>query len=247
MHLWLVIPAWRRFAVSRLAFAQQARLRDTLAARGITAQTVVIADDTNLILAREHGFRVIEQTNLHLGRKVNDGIEYACERGADWVAFIGSDDWLHADAADPLVQLQSRAKPPLVAGHTVTVVDLERQRLRKLGVRGPDGVSPWFIPRWMLERSGFRPAEDDATHGMEGSIRLGLPAGIDRIFHDPHDHTRVDFKTGENMTPYRRVADLLGVGRECEPWAELAKCYPLDLVALAYETSRQAGREAVAA
>lgn len=235
MNLWFVIPAWRRYAVSKLAFAQQARLHGELAARGITAQTVVVADDENLDIAAEHGFHTIEQRNL-LGLKVNDGFEYACANGADWVAFIGSDDWLHVDATEPLVELGQRCQPPLVAGHKVAIVNLECGVLRRLGARGPEGVSPWFVPRWMLELSAFRPARDEATRGLEGSISLGLPLGADRLFHDPHDLCRVDFKTTANMTPFDRISRLLGYGSEDDAFDVLATRFDADLVELAAQT-----------
>jgi hypothetical protein len=50
---------------------------------------------------------------------------------------------------------------------------------------------------------------------------------------DPHDHTRVDFKTDVNMTGYDTVAHTLGVGDELygdDVWAALAEHYPASLV-----------------
>jgi glycosyltransferase involved in cell wall biosynthesis len=244
MDVWLVIPAWRRPAVTRLCLAQKQHLAAAAAARGITCRIVVVADDENLEIAEEHGFDTVNQTNT-LGRKVNDGFEYACARGADYVAFVGSDDWLHEDTLDGLVE-QPKGRPRIVAGHRIAVVDLEQGRLRRLGVRGPTGVSPWFIPRWALARCGFRPAHDDRASGMEGSIHQNLGPDPDWVFHDPHDLVRVDFKTDLNMTPYDRVSRLLGYGDEVEPWGLLAERYPMDLVGLAYETHKQIALEAVA-
>jgi len=247
VHIAFVIPAWRRYAVTNLALAQQAHLRGALAARGVTSTTIVVADDDNIDIAREHGCETVTQNNAYLGRKVNDGIEHACRDGADWVAFVGSDDWLHEDALDPLFAVGDDQRPPLIAGHLVTIVDLERGRLRRLGVRGPDGVSPWLIPRWMLEQSCFRPVGDSLVRGMEGALRRALPQGFDRVFHDPHEHCRVDFKTSVNMTPYRRVAPLLGYGPEETPWLALATQYPVQLMELAWKTHRLIADEAVAA
>jgi len=247
VHIAFVIPAWRRYAVTNLALAQQAHLRGALAARGVTSTTIVVADDHNIDIAREHGCETVTQNNAYLGRKVNDGIEHACRNGADWVAFVGSDDWLHEDSLDPLFALGDDQRPPLIAGHLVTIVDLERGTLRRLGIRGPDGVSPWLIPRWMLEPSGFRPVHDMLERGMEGALRRSLPDGSSRVFHDPHEHCRVDFKTSVNMTPYTRVSRLLGYGPEETPWPALADHYPDELVALARETHATLSTQPVAA
>ena len=235
MNVWLVIPAWRRLAVTRLCLAQKKNLVGNLAARGITANVVLVADDENLDIAAEYGFDAVEQKNV-LGLKVNDGIEYACDKDADYVTFIGSDDWIHPDFFDALPSAPA-VREPLIAGHYISVIDMHKGTLRRLGVRGPEGVSPYLIPRWMLEPSGYRPVDDTADRGMEGLLRTGLPAGIDRVFHDPHQLTRVDFKTGENMTPYARISKLLGHGPEIEqPWDHLATRYPQELADMARET-----------
>lgn len=233
-----MIPAWRRYAVTRLCLAQKKHLIGELAARGITARVVVVANDENLDIATEYGYDTVSQKNV-LGLKLNDGIEYACRRDADWVSFVGSDDWLHEDAVRPIIAESEQSRPSLVAGHVVTIVDLERGRLRRLGVRGPEGVSPYIIPRWMLEPSGFRPVDDKLDRGMEGSLRCGLPVSIHRVFHDPHPLCRVDFKTAANMTPYDRVSKLLGYGPEERPWPVLEQQYPSDLVRLARRVHEQ--------
>src|SRR3954464_9355536 len=113
VNVWLCIPAWRRFAVTRLCLAQKKHLVRHLAARGITASVVVVADDENLDIAAEYGFDTVEQKNV-LGLKVNDGIEYACDNDADYVAFVGSDDWIHPDFFDSLPAVPRRDKPPLI-------------------------------------------------------------------------------------------------------------------------------------
>lgn len=246
MDVWLVIPAWRRAAVTRLCLAQKQHLAGVLAARGITANVVVVADDENLDIAADYGFQTITQRNV-LGLKLNDGIQYACDRGADYVAFVGSDDWVHEDFFDVLSAARAPGREPLVAGHLISIVDLEMGRLRKLGVRGPAGVSPYLIPRRVLEASGFRPVPDDAVKGMEGRLIQTVGPRVDWMFHDPHDLCRVDFKTGQNMTPYARMERLLGYGREvAPPWEHLASRYPGWLADLARKTHESLTIEAAA-
>jgi len=241
VNVWLVIPARRRAAVTRLCLAQKQHLVRRLAVRGITANVVVVAEDENTMIGEQFGFDTVDYQGLDyvaLGQKVNDGFAHAYERGADYVAFVGSDDWIHEAAFAPLTETGPGA--PVVAGHEIAVVDLEGERMRTLGVRGPQGVSPWFIPRWALDRVAGRPAQAHKERGLEGSIyRTARLWDADWVFHDPHPLTRVDFKTSENMTPYELVAGQFGYGDEVAPWHPLAQRYPLNLVALAYETHKQ--------
>ena len=73
MNLWLVSPAWRRFDVTRLALAERRWLCDELATRGITANSVIVADDENLDIAREYDFHTITMDNSDLGLRFNAG------------------------------------------------------------------------------------------------------------------------------------------------------------------------------
>ena len=53
MSVWFVTPAWRRYELSAVCFDQRAAVIKTLAAAGIEAHCVVIADDGNLALGTE--------------------------------------------------------------------------------------------------------------------------------------------------------------------------------------------------
>lgn len=229
--IWLVTPCWRRPAITRLAFLQRAQLETELAASGVTCRTVVIADDENLDLAAEFGFDALERPNV-LGLRVNDGFEYAAREGASHVCFIGSDDWLHVDF---FADVDGLRRDQVLAGHHIAIVDMETGFLRRLGVRGPQGVSPWLISVGLLAKSGYRPVPEDATRGMEGHLHRAL-LDAEWVFHDPHDLTRVDFKSAVNMTPYQRVNRLLGYGDEEVAWPVLAERYPTRLVNAAFET-----------
>lgn len=94
MTIWFVTPAWQRYELSELCFDQRRHVIDSLAEQGIAAKCVVIADDGNLDLARDRGFEVVAQDNQWLGRKFNDGMEYAFRNGASRVVPIGSDSWI---------------------------------------------------------------------------------------------------------------------------------------------------------
>ena len=89
MSIWFVTPSWQRYDLSAVCFDQRLDVIRTLAEHGIEAHCVVVADDENLDLARERGFATVEQDNEWLGRRFNDGIEYACRNGASRVVPIG--------------------------------------------------------------------------------------------------------------------------------------------------------------
>jgi len=240
----LVTPAWRRYAVTRLALAQRAHLRDVLAGRGIPLLNVIVADDDNLDIAREHGFDTVETDNSYVGRKFNDGIEHAARQGADYIAVVGSDDWVHPDlftrlpadvASVPELSDESPCvtwgdEPEAITGRAITLVDLPSGRMRRCTVKGRYGVIPWILPRKALEPSGFRPVNDRAQKGLDGSMLAGLQVRPRWIFHDPHPLTRVDFKTDTNLNSYEQITGAIGDGPETDPWEALEERYPAALV-----------------
>lgn len=254
MRLCLVSPAWRRYDVTRLALAQRAHLVGVLAERGVEAVVLVVADDGNLSIAREFGFETLERPNGQLGRKFNDGMEYACrELGADIVTVVGSDDWVHPDLFDRLpcerpndpepgddgVVVWKRT-PEAVTGRELALVDLIGGCLRRCSTGDRQGVIPWVFPRAALAPSGFRPVRDDLNIGLDGSMVAGLGVQPTWVFHDPHDLCRVDFKSDVNLNSYARISGAIGYGEEeTDPWGLLAERYPAELVDQARELSEK--------
>lgn len=243
MLIGLVTPAFRRYAVTRLCLAQRAVLRDELAGRGHELLNVVVADDENLDTARGHGFATVEQDNTRIGRKFNDGMEYAAREGADFISVAGSDDWVHADLfsqlpADSMPEpdlsdgffIWNPEAPQVTTGRSILLVDLASGRARHCLARGKTGVIPWVFPRKALEPSGFRPVKDEAMRGLDGSMVAGLGVRPNWIFHDPHPFTRVDFKSAQNLNSYSLIAGAIGEGPEFSPWAGLREHYPARLV-----------------
>lgn len=232
--VWLVSPAWRRFAVTRIALAQRALLAAELAARGIDCHAVVVADDDNLDIAREYGFATVEMDNDGgLGRRFNAGFQYAAEQGADYLVHIGSDDWIHPDVFMPL--LAPVTPRPILTGTQIAFVDLGSGQLKRASLGPPHGVIPWIIPRAVLEPCGFAPIRPERLRGMDGDLVRGLRrAGVrvQWVFDDPHDLARVDFKSDVNLNAYDRVP---GAGRN-DAWQALRERYPAELVELACRT-----------
>jgi hypothetical protein len=225
-----VVPAHGRFPVTELALSQHQHLVGELGVRGITANVVVVADDENLDVAEEFGFWAAERPNV-LGLKLNDGFEFAASKGADWLCFCGSDNWVHPDVFDGLGGCDGSQ---VLAGHQESVVDLKSGRMRVLNVGYP-GTAPWLIPRALLEPLGFRPVEDEKKRAMELAlvIAMGHP---EFVFHDPNRVARVDFKSDVGLTTYAGVAHL-GGREEDDPWPVLRANYPADLVDAAQELS----------
>src|SRR5688572_4958165 len=94
--LCFVVPAYRRFDLTRACLRQLLRTCEALVEMGYEADAVVIGDDENIDVANLLGFVTIRRENRPLGRKFNDGIEYAASPeflGADVVCPIGTDNW----------------------------------------------------------------------------------------------------------------------------------------------------------
>lgn len=260
MKLVFVSAAWRRFGVTRLALAQREHLCGELAGRGIEATAVIVADDENLEIAAEHGFHALEQSNAELGRKFNDGFEFAFnELDADMVVHIGSDNWVHPDVFDTLPLSQTEMHEPteespvvswsdvpqVVAGTEMTIVDLVEGRMRLASHGSRRGVIPWIIPRRAMEPCGFRPIPDRMNIGLDYALVVGLGMHPEFVLVDPRDCARVDFKSEVNLNSYAAISGSIGVGDEESPWEILAEHYPAHLVEMAREAHE--ARLAVAA
>jgi glycosyltransferase involved in cell wall biosynthesis len=216
---------------------QRRRLCQELAVRGIDAQMLITACDENLDLAREYGAIAVETPNKPLGRKCNTGLQAAAEEGADWIVWIGSDDWVHRDVFDPL-PYQPEQAPAILIGRRAAIVDLQAGRMRRCVAPSRYGVIPWIVPRRMLEPAGFAPVDHHLSRGLDGGLIRGMRrAGAELRWHvhDPHDLRIVDFKTAVNITPYDRLA-AHAVADDEDPWPALEARYPADLVALARRT-----------
>ncbi len=236
--VWLVSPAFGRYAVTRLALAQRAHLAGVLADRGVDCHSVVVADDENLDIAREHGMATIEMGNDGLGRRFNAGFEYAGAHGADWLVHIGSDDWLHPDAFAPITDRHA-GQDRIIAGRRIAFVDLLTGLMRPVPVNGGNGVIPWIVPRAMMAPTGFRPIREDRMRGIDGYLIRGLKARsrVQWLFHDASDYARVDFKSDVGINTYRALPCSFTRGPQVDPWPLLAEHYPAELVALARRTS----------
>jgi hypothetical protein len=257
-RLWLVIPVHGREGITRLCLEQKVDLQDELRGQGVDLRVLVVGDDANVDTARELGLDVLERPNRHLGRKLNDGFEHACrEGGANYVAFVGSDDWVLASFLADFPEPDRVRSAPHQA-----FVSPGGQRLIVRLASGMMGGAPWVIPTALLAECGFRPVYVD--HKMSGmdfliarslapkpmprekgtrpdreALREQKARELRRFDLRPSDDLRmVDFKgTREQISawstvmPTHRGHKLLRDIEGRDVWETLATRYPADLVA----------------
>ena len=156
-----------------------------------------------------------------LGRKFNDGMEYAGRHGADWIVPIGSDSWIDPAYLLPLPRpLESRTSENYCA--------VTADRLGELSV-GKNGAGPYMFHRTLLAKRKFRPARDKLARGIDGSTVRGL-APVRWRRRSVHPFQYVGFRGSPHITAYQRLVEVWGVAEHHDPWAILARHYPLDLV-----------------
>lgn len=222
MTVWFVTPAWGRYGISELCFAQRRWAMNALAANGIAAECVVVADDENLDLARQYGFQTLERDNQWLGRRFNDGIAYAAKQGADWIVPIGSDSWIAPSYIDPLPDPELTRTSAYYALLTYT-------KLAELQIPG-DGVGPYMIHKSRLPKSK-RPSLDGLASGVDNSTLAGLK-NVKWEVRDQHPLQYVALRApGQpQLHSYRTLYRRFGVKEIRNGWGLLASVYPADLL-----------------
>lgn len=230
---WICSAAWRRFDVTRLVLTQRQRLCEELAARGIQATSLIVADDENLDIAREFGAVTIEAPNEWLGRKCNAALRYAADR-ADWVVWVGSDDWIHRDAFAPLIVPPETGPAMIIRGGRLTMVDLATGQLQRMNPPSSYGAIPWLIESRLIRATRKdSPIRPDLARGLDGSLIRGLrrsPITFELVLDDPHEFRCVDFKSSLNLSPFEPAAATYGIGEPEPAWQTLADWFPADLV-----------------
>lgn len=224
--LWFATPAWRRFETVAICLEQRNRVIDVLAEHGIEGHQVVVADDENLDIARGLGCSVVERDNEMLGRRFNDGIEYAGRQGADWIVQINSDSWI-----DPAFFLPLTEPEETLTSEAYCMVTSDRlYELRVSPLDLDQAAGPYVFHRSLLEPCGFRPSEDETimtdTSIVEG-IRHHRP--INWKTRTLHPFQYVGFRYPPVITPLAWLLENWLVA-EHDPWTTLAEHYPVDLV-----------------
>jgi glycosyltransferase involved in cell wall biosynthesis len=214
--IWFVVPAWKRAELSAICLAQLRGVMDTIGARG-----VVIADDGNLDVARDLGFDTIERDNAGLGRKFNDGMEYAGSHGAEWIVPFGSDSFVDPAYFLPLPD-------PSVTRTSAMYAPVTADRLVETKV-GSIGAGPRMFHRSVLERVGFRPAPDALMRTIDSHTVRAL-GPLTWEWRDLHPLQYVGFRVAPFITSYDYLRRTWGTAERRDPWPRLAKVYPPHLV-----------------
>ena len=221
--IWFVTPAFQRYALSEVCFAQYNLVFDHLRRNGVEATGVVIADDENLDIARAAGFETVERDNEALGRRFNDGMEYAAKHGAEWIVPIGSDSFIDPAYFLPLPKASKTRTSSIYAAVTAT-------ELAELRVGGNIGAGPRMFHRDLLEPSGFRPAQDSLKRSVDHSTIRGIEGPIHWEQRDVHTLQYIGFRAAPYITSYSTLVRMWGIGVHADPWSMLKTRYPAELV-----------------
>ena len=225
MSLWFCTPAWQRYELSEVCFEQRRRVIDRLAEQGIEARCVIVADDENLDLARSKGFDTLERSNDGLGRKVNDGYEYAASQGAEWMIFIGSDSWI-----DPAFITPLPTDPPNLVRSSPAYCAVTPDKLALLRVSHPTNpAGPHIFHRDLLARAKYRPVADELMRNIDSRTNAAL-ASFKFTTRDVHPLQYIGFRAPPMITSYGALWKRWGIAEYDDPWSLLAEHYDQDLV-----------------
>lgn len=227
--LCLIMPAYRRYALSEITFEQRRRMIDELRATGMRVDCVVIADDENLDIAEEHGFVRLVQDNEFLGRRFNDGHEFACKEGFSHAAPVGSDMFI-----DPVVF--KKLTDQFVTTQDYAVVDKKGTSLLKMKIEW--GVLQIVPTRFFKGHPLWgRPCVEEVKKGCDSLTRTRVMAhnkNVKLTFQNHHDYECVSFQSKTQITSFTKLGEVGGTTLHSkainEVRLELEQFYPSDLL-----------------
>jgi len=222
----LITPAHGRPDLTNIILKQRRRMCDQLHREdGIHVDSIIIANDQNLDIAKTHGFQTIERDNTQLGRRFNDGIEAAYHQGFDYITPAGSDDLIHPDLLSSLPGDGSIHTPRCC---TIIREDGLLAATLRISYEGAAGTRTY--PRHIFDRVGPRPAADHKPHGCDTSIleHITHTLGPQRWAYIEDPHLVIAPKTGVQLNSFRNVAQSYAVAYHTNPWQQLHAWYPLD-------------------
>lgn len=230
--LLFVTPVYRRPEITKICLEQRANVIEALKEFGLEAQCAVIGDEQNLAVARDLGMVAIPAPNV-LGRKFNDGHQYAVENGYDWSMPIGSDQFI-----DPrvLADLAGRDKRVVQATQWYIMVHSDGDRCLQFKHKKWAGK---IFPRILLKPNP-RPCDenimrqcDTSTHnGVARANRQRLQIRVDFLEHGPFEY--VNFSSGVTQVSdwdrFVSFAHKSGVEESLVPWEGIENVYGAELV-----------------
>jgi hypothetical protein len=233
--LWFCVPVHGRIPLARICLRQLRRTCDALCEDGVNASAVIVSDEDTLAEIDVLGLRFgwVVRDNDYTSARFNDAISLATDprynpHPVDYVVPCGSDDWVdHRLFTEPL------PPPNTIFGfqHMSFVREDGREICSpKIGYDGGSGIR--IIPRQLLEKVGYRPADEDRRRGCDTSIlanvRRAHPDLEVKHWH-LHDRQIVDWKTpGIQLNSYKEVTAIHGAGSPADPFEVLADFYPAE-------------------
>lgn len=223
--VWFVTPAFQRFEITAICLEQRQQVIEQMAKWGHEAYQVVVADDDNLDTAQALGFSTVRTSNDWLGRKFNDGIEYALQHGATWVVPIGSDSWI-----DPWYFRELPPELPRVVRTSQLYAPVERDRLALLRVGGDKNpAGPHMFHRDLLAKRHGRPMPDQIKRNTDSHTLKALrPFSWQQ--QDVHPLQYIGFRVPPYITEYEALWQRWGITEEDHPWDALRRHYDHALV-----------------
>ena len=169
-----------------------------LAANGIKADCVVIADDENLDIAKQYGFHTVERDNEFLGRRFNDGHELAGKLGFDFSTPVGSDMFLDSE-------LFFRLEDKFTITNYYAIVRKDGGNIATMFV---DWGILQIIPTRMMKSMDYRPCAEDIKRGCDTSARNRIknrtPGKIlEPVRKKAHQFECISFQSKQQITSYQ--------------------------------------------
>ncbi|HYT45055.1 MAG TPA: hypothetical protein VEP90_22195 [Methylomirabilota bacterium] len=219
------MPAFKRYALSEITFAQRKLMCDELAGKGIKADCVVIADDENLDIAKMYGFHIVERDNEFLGRRFNDGHELAGKLGFDYSTPVGSDMFVDHEL---FVGLDDQ--------FTITnYYAIVRKDGGNIATMFVDWGILQIIPTRMMKSMDYRPCAEDLKRGCDTSARNRIKNRTENKILIParkeaHAYECISFQSKQQITSYQGLVNTYKAhtfeGEATEVIAPLRKWYP---------------------
>jgi hypothetical protein len=235
MNIWIVVPAWRRYNVSEVVFEELNWLKKQVSKK-IKLEVVVIADDENLNLAIKNKFRTIKSPNNYLGKKFNDGYEYAFKNGADVVLPSGSDSFIHPDIFKGK-ELINWNKQKIIYYSTIhAMVNENGTRLGIVQIPNKKGMynkgALWFYPKSLMVSSNFRPCDEKINSSCDKSTIINLIKNNKSINFKSINYNNLQYLALKNnkiqIWKYKLYKDRF-IEEFSEPYIQIANYYNKDL------------------
>jgi hypothetical protein len=240
--LWFVVPVHGRIPLSAICLRQLARTCDRLRENGVHASAVIVGDRENLTALRKRTAGLVAvpgvgagrfagyvRDNTYTSRKFNDGIQAACDpafnpRPVDYVVPCGSDDWVHPDLFTDLPDAVT-----IVGFQKISFVREDGLELTVRDLRYEGGSGIRIIPRKVVERLGYRPADEDRTRACDTSILRNLQAAS----RDLQKHLRIQHRDVDPrwIVDWKSRSDQLNTYQDVSQHRALEAGDPFDVLA----------------